>query len=117
MVANLKGKGEFLYMKYDKNKFTLNTVIMDVAMDIYSTNKDYFKMSSGEEPNMESVIRDKIEIPPNSILENKNYKLISIEGNHIGIIDYIESYPDEDAVYIGLLMIHKDFQGLGHGSN
>lgn len=64
---------------------------------------------------MGTVIEDKNSIPPNSSLKNKRYSLISINSQDIGIIDYIMSYPDEDAVYIGLLLIHGDFHRQGYG--
>ena len=105
-------------MKYIENKFTLTTVTKDLfekVLDIYSTNEEYFRISTGEKPSMETIIKDKSEIPPGLELENKAYKLITMAEGNMGVIDYIEDYPDEDAVYIGLFMIHGDFHGQGYG--
>lgn len=90
-------------MKYIQNKFTLKTVTEDLlerVLKIYDTNQDYFKISMNEKPSMESVIEDKNEVSPGLNLKNKNYKLISLNGRDIGIIDYVMSYPDEDSIYI-----------------
>ena len=105
-------------MKYIENKFILRTVtesLLENVLNIYETNEEYFKISMNEKPSIKTVIEDKNDIPPGSSLQNKNYKLISMNGQYIGIIDYIMNYPDEDAVYIGLFMIHGDFHRQGYG--
>ncbi|WP_121956944.1 GNAT family N-acetyltransferase [Petrotoga sp. 9PWA.NaAc.5.4] len=109
---------EVMKLKCTENKFILNTVTENLLKDvlnIYDTNREYFKISMNEKPSIETVIEDKNDIPPDSNLQNKNYKLISMNGQYIGIIDYIMNYPDEDAVYIGLFMIHGDFHRQGYG--
>lgn len=105
-------------MKYIENKFILKTVTKDLlenVLKIYDTNEEYSKISRNGKPSIESVIEDKNDIPPGSNLKDKNYKLISMNGQDIGIIDYIMNYPDEDAVYIGLFMINGDFHRQGYG--
>ncbi|MBW4828304.1 MAG: GNAT family N-acetyltransferase [Clostridiaceae bacterium] len=106
-------------MKYIENKVVLKTVTKDLlknVLKIYDTNEEYFKVSMNGKPSIESIIEDKNDIPPGSNLQNKNYKLISINGQDIGIIDYVMNYPDEDTVYIGLFIIHGDFHRQGYGS-
>lgn len=105
-------------LEYIENKFILNIVTEDLlknVLNIYDTNKEYFKISMNGKPSIETIIEDKNDIPPGSNFRDKNYKLISINGQDIGIIDYIMNYPDEDAVYIGLLIIHGDFHRQGYG--
>lgn len=105
-------------MKYIENKFILKTVTKDLlenVLKIYDTNEEYSKISMNGKPSIESVIEDKNDIPPGSNFKDKNYKLISMNGQDIGIIDYIMNYPDEDAVYIGLFMINGDFHRQGYG--
>jgi len=105
-------------LKYIENKFILKTVTKDLlenVLKIYDTNEEYSKISMNGKPSIESVIEDKNDIPPGSNFKDKNYKLISMNGQDIGIIDYIMNYPDEDAVYIGLFMINGDFHRQGYG--
>ncbi len=105
-------------LKYIENKFILKEVTGDLlknALKIYDTNEEYFKISMNGNPSIESIIEDKNDIPPGSNFQDKNYKLISINGQDVGIIDYIMNYPDEDAVYIGLFIIHGDFHRQGYG--
>lgn len=105
-------------MKYMENKFILETITEDLferVLKIYDTNQEYFMISMNGKPSMESVIEDKNEIPPRSSLENKNYKLIILNGMDIGVIDYVVNYPDEDTIYIGLFMIDGDFHRSGYG--
>lgn len=105
-------------MKYIENKFNLKIITEDLlknVLNIYDTNGEYFKISMNGNPSIESIIEDKNDIPPGSNLQNKNYKLISMNDQDIGIIDYIMNYPDEDTVYIGLFLIHGDFHRQGYG--
>ena len=100
------------------NKFILETVTEDLferVLKIYNTNQEYFQISMNGKPSMESVIEDKNGIPPGSCLENKNYKLITLNGVDIGVIDYIVNYPNKDKVYIGLFMIDGNFHRNGYG--
>lgn len=100
------------------NKFILETVTEDLferVLKIYNTNQEYFQISMNGKPSMKSVIEDKNEIPPNSSIENKNYKLITLNGVDIGVIDYVVNYPNEDTIYIGLFMIDRNFHRNGYG--
>ncbi|MBV1820441.1 hypothetical protein [Anaerosalibacter bizertensis] len=61
----------------------MKTVTKDLlknVLKIYDTNEEYFKVSMNGKPSIESIIEDKNDIPPGSNLQNKNYKLISING-------------------------------------
>lgn len=105
-------------MNYIENIFTLETVteeLFERVFKIYNTNQDYFIISMNTKPSMKSVIEDKNEIPPGISLQKKNYKLISLNGKDIGVIDYLLGYPDEDSVYIGLFMINGAFHRSGYG--
>lgn len=101
-----------------KNKFTLEEInedLFDRVLKIYDTNQEYFMISMNDKPSMESVTEDMNAIPPKSSSENKNYNLIKLNDMDIGVIDYIDNYPDEDAIYIGLFMIHGNFHRNGYG--
>lgn len=105
-------------MKSIENKFTLNTIteeLLERVLKIYNTNQEYFQISMNAKPSIKSVIEDKNEVPPGLSLNSKNYKLISLNGRDIGVIDYVINYPDEDAIYIGLFMIDGNFHRSGYG--
>lgn len=89
--------------------------MLEKVLNIYETNEEYFKISMNGKPSIESAIEDKNDIPPGSNFQDKYYKIISINGQDIGIIDYIMNYLDEDAIYIGLFMINGDFHRQGYG--
>lgn len=105
-------------MQYARDKFILESItedLFDRTFKIYDTNHEYFQISMNENPSMASVINDKNEIPPKSSLEDKNYKLITLNDIDIGVIDYVVNYPDEDIIYIGLFMINGEFHRSGYG--
>lgn len=83
---------------------------------IYSSNDEYFILSGGSPATMDNIDRDMKEVPPNSKKEQKQYKVIKLDKEYIGVIDYVMEFPDSDAIYIGLFIIKKELQGLGHGN-
>ena len=65
---------------------------------------------------MENIHHDMKEMPLNAKREQKQYKIIKLDKEYIGVIDYIMEYPDLDSIYIGLFIIEKAIQGFGHGN-
>lgn len=82
---------------------------MKEALKIYNSNPDYFAMTSNSPITMVNVDKDMKAVPNSIDMSQKNYKLISIDSNIVGIIDFITSYPEEDEVYIGLIMIDSQY--------
>lgn len=88
---------------------------LDLVFGIYKSNEAYFLMSGGAPATIKTIRENLDALPPHIKPHFKHYQLITFEHKIIGVIDYVESYPDCNTVHIGLLLIHKDFQGSGHG--
>lgn len=100
-------------------KYSLSDISIlniDEVFKIYSSNEEYFILSGGYPATIENIHRDIKDLPPNAKVEQKQYKIIKLGKEYIGVIDYITEYPDLDVIYIGLFMIEKSLQGFGHGS-
>ncbi len=78
-------------MKYIEDRFILKTITEDLlknVLKIYNTNEEYFEISMNGKPSIESIIEDKKDIPPGSNFQDKNYKLISMNGINVNIFLY-----------------------------
>lgn len=86
------------------------------ALEIYISNTEYFSLFSDHAVSIQTLKEDMNSCPPNTHKDAKQFKLISANSLIIGLIDYIVSYPDDDSVYIGLVLIDKQYQGQGMGT-
>ena len=100
-------------VEYTLNDY--NPLEIDSIFKVYESNQPYFILSGGAPATIKTIHENREEIPPNTAPRFKHYKVIKFHKDIIGIIDYVEKYPDEDAAYVGLFLIHKPLQGLGHG--
>lgn len=100
-------------LEYTLNNF--NPKDIDSIFKVYESNEPYFILSGGVPATLNTIHENIEEVPPNTDPGFKHYSVVKFHEDIIGIIDYVEMYPDEDAVYIGLFLIDKPRQGLGHG--
>lgn len=85
------------------------------VLDLYLSNPEYF-IFCPPLPDLETVIDD-ISTYPDSVSEDdKHYCGYYIDNDLIGVIDLISNYPNIDILWIGLFMIHKEYQHKGIGS-
>lgn len=82
-----------------------NNEMVNIAYSIYHSNPEYFQIVSGKTPTREDLIKDIEQTPPNINSNQKKYCLLFVNESPIGILDYVENYPDKSIVYIGLFMI------------
>ena len=94
----------------------VNNLNIDEVFKIYSSNEEYFILSGGSAATMDNIHKDIKESPPNTKIEQKQYKVIKLNNEYMGVIDYIMEYPDLDAIYIGLFIIENSLQACGHGN-
>ena len=86
------------------------------VFEVYDTNQNFFLLVQGKEATIENSINDIDTIPPNCAIEQKIYISIWKNGNVVGVLDIIEKYPTQSCFWIGLLLIHSNFQGKKIGS-
>jgi ribosomal protein S18 acetylase RimI-like enzyme len=86
------------------------------VFEIYDTNQDFFLLTQGKKATIESSINDIDSIPPNIGIEQKIFVSIWADGKAIGILDLLKDYPEQNYLWIGLLLIHGDMCNKKIGS-
>ncbi|AYV93073.1 GNAT family acetyltransferase [Fusobacterium necrophorum subsp. funduliforme] len=83
--------------------------------DIYQSNSYYFQVTHHRKAKETDIEEDIQEVPGKVGNFQKYYELLYLSDVPIGILDYLENFPEEKTVYIGLYMIKADchHQGLG----
>ncbi|GAB2023443.1 GNAT family N-acetyltransferase [Pseudolactococcus yaeyamensis] len=83
---------------------------------LYQRNRDYFALSPNSAVTLAQVADDVQSGPAQIATENKRYFLLTDDkGRPLGVLDYVLGYPDEQTVFIGLLVVDKPLQGQGIG--
>ena len=66
---------------------------------------------------LEEVRRDMGLLPPGKEMEEKYYLGYFENDEMVGVLDFIDGYPEADTAYIGLFMLSKDVQGRKTGTS
>ena len=88
---------------------------VEEAYRIYLSNPEYFLLVSGHIPERREIYRDREVRPPETELRCKSFGLWSLEGENVAVTDHLEGYPEDDVLYLGLLLVDggRHRQGLG----
>lgn len=77
--------------------------------DIVNSNHTYNILENGNPSRSSDEVRGEFLNPKTESF------LIVINNKYIGIIDFLKNNPRDHYPWLGLLMIHADFQSLGYG--
>lgn len=104
---------ENVFTPYKARKLTETDV--PAILDLYSENTEYF-MHCPPSPNQKTVKEDLVALPPKKEAADK-YFIGIFDGNClIAVMDLIDQYPDNQTVFIGLLMVSESYQRKGIGT-
>jgi GNAT superfamily N-acetyltransferase len=81
-----------------------------IALEIVNSNQNYNVFENGIPTRVLSDIEDEFINP------NTTSAFIKLEDTYIGVIDYLMENPQDNCPWLGLLMIHADYQGFGFGA-
>ncbi|OIK10964.1 GNAT family N-acetyltransferase [Bacillus sp. MUM 116] len=80
-----------------------------IALEIINSNPDYNRLENG---NVSRTIDDmEIEF----LNPQSTSVFIKLDDTYIGILDYLMENPKDHFPWLGLLIIHNDYQGYGFG--
>ncbi|MEH7077004.1 GNAT family N-acetyltransferase [Neobacillus drentensis] len=81
-----------------------------IALEIVNSNPDYNIFENGKDARTLADMEEEF-LNPNSISA-----FIKLDDTYIGIIDYLLENPRDQYPWLGLLMLHGDYQGYGFGA-
>lgn len=83
--------------------------LLEIAVDIVNSNRIYNEMENGNPVrSVDEVSRELL----NAVTESY---LIKLNGDYVGLIDFLPRNPNDQVPWIGLLMIHHHFHSCGYG--
>ena len=104
---------ENIFAPYKARKLT-EADVPDI-LDLYLENTEYFKHCPPS-PNRETVKEDMVALPPKKEFADKYFIGIFDDNFLVAVMDLIDRYPDNQTVFIGLLMVSKSYQRKGIGT-
>lgn len=80
-----------------------------IALEIVNSNPAYNFLENGQEMRSEANMTDEF------LNEKATSMFVKLDDTYIGVIDYIMENPKDQHPWLGLLIIHHDYQGYGFG--
>ncbi|WP_042455683.1 GNAT family N-acetyltransferase [Neobacillus dielmonensis] len=80
-----------------------------IALEIINTNQAYNIMENGHST------RSFTDMESEFLNSFSQSKFIKLDDTYIGVLDYLEENPNDQFPWLGVLMIHADYQGFGFG--
>lgn len=81
-----------------------------IALEIINSNKDYNLLENGAAERTIAEIEEEF-------INNKTISVfIKLDDTYIGVIDYLMDNPKDHSPWLGLIIIHSDYQGYGFGA-
>ncbi|WP_050614550.1 GNAT family N-acetyltransferase [Bacillus testis] len=81
-----------------------------IAKEIVHSNADYNLLEHGK------AERSEAEIAKEFLEGRDSHAFIKADDTYIGLISFLDINPKDSCPWIGLFMIHKDYQGYGYGT-
>jgi RimJ/RimL family protein N-acetyltransferase len=81
-----------------------------IALEIINSNPEYNRFENGKEA------RTLVDMEEEFLNPNTISAFIKLDDTYIGIIDYLLENPKDHYPWLGLLLIHSDYQGYGFGA-
>ena len=80
-----------------------------IALEMVNSNPEYNVFENGNE------VRSLVEVEEEFLNPHSTSAFIKLDDTYIGVIDYLMENPKDHHPWLGLLMIHGDYQGYGFG--
>lgn len=103
-----------------KQRYTIKKITESNINDSYNLMKDnkyYYSRTQFHEVNLKECLNDLIKLPPDTEISQKFYIGIYEEDHCIALLDYVERYPKDSVVYLGLYMLSIEKHGKNIASS
>lgn len=98
--------------------YVIQPVSSDNIEDVFNImigNEYYYSRTQNHELTIKECIDEIDDTPPNTSFDKKTYVIIYKNNRPIGLVDFVEGYPDENTGYLGLFMLSTDIHRKGLG--
>ncbi|WP_368042553.1 GNAT family N-acetyltransferase [Ectobacillus sp. JY-23] len=85
----------------------------EVVKEIVNSNDVYNTLENGCEFRTDDEIREEFFHNDN----NRVTYFIKADETYVGLVEYMKQHEKDGRPWLGLLMIHRDYQGYGYGTN
>ncbi|MGN1402221.1 MAG: GNAT family N-acetyltransferase [Bacillus sp. (in: firmicutes)] len=82
-----------------------------IAKEMVLSNAEYNKMENGNKHRSDKEIQQEF-----SGTGDRKHLLIKADDTYIGLASYLPYNPKDGHPWLGLFMIHRDYQGFGYGT-
>jgi GNAT superfamily N-acetyltransferase len=82
-----------------------------IALEMINSNPDYNLVENGK------ALRGLADIEEEFLNPDTISVFIKLDDTYIGVMDYLMENPKDQCPWLGLLMIHSDYQGFGFGAH
>ncbi|MBO9129332.1 GNAT family N-acetyltransferase [Bacillus sp. 165] len=86
---------------------------LDIVKEMVNSNREYNLLENGEPIRTDEELKEEF---LHSDSDRVTY-FIKADDTYIGLLDYMEHNERDGYPWLGLLMIHHDYQGYGYGTN
>jgi GNAT superfamily N-acetyltransferase len=80
-----------------------------IALEIMNSNPQFNEMENRKKT------RSLTDMEKEFLSPNSTSEFIKLDDTYIGVIDYMLENPKDSFPWLGLLIIHQDYQGFGFG--
>ena len=87
---------------------------LDPVLALLRTDPDYFDLD-GRQPDLDGLRASLTALPPRCAPEQKHYVAFWRDGKPRAVLDWVEGYPREQTLWVGLFLVEKSLQGQGVG--
>ncbi|MEC1525307.1 GNAT family N-acetyltransferase [Neobacillus niacini] len=81
-----------------------------IALEMINSNPEYNLVENG------IALRELADIKEEFLNQETISVFIKLDETYIGVMDYLLENPKDQSPWLGLLMIHRDYQGFGFGA-
>ena len=87
---------------------------LEPVLTLLKRSPDYFALD-GSTPTLDSLRADLTALPPRCTAEQKHYAAFWRGGKPEAVLDWVEGYPREQTLWIGLFLVDGALRGQGLG--
>jgi GNAT superfamily N-acetyltransferase len=107
-------------LKESLNDYSIIKVTEDILGDVFNVmrrNEYFISRTQAHDVTIEECRDDIYALPPGTDASQKFYVALYKDEECAALLDYVEGYPNQGIVFIGLFILDPKFQSSGNGAH